>query len=186
MYQTLVKQYGKYRYRNCIWYCMQEVFIKECGCQDPGSPTINNTMRFCTTLNDLFSCVYPHFTSFFQQDLTEKCSYCKNECESEAYGFSPSYNEYPSEQYGNFLLRLNKIKANNITSFDQLKRNVLSLNIYYDDLQYMIVEELPSTDLLTLVSAIGGTMGLFLGMSFLSILELVEIAVEVIFLKVDT
>ena len=66
-----------------------------------------------------------------------------------------------------------------------LKRNVLSLNIFYDDLNYMLVEEVPSIDFLTLISNIGGTLGLFLGMSFLSGLELLELLFELLFFKFD-
>jgi hypothetical protein len=94
---------------------------------------------------------HPFYSYFFNGDIESACPYCKFECESSFYGYSVSVNEYPSEQYGNFMLRLNKIKSNNITTLDKLKRNVLSLNIFYDDLNYILVEEVPSIDLLTLI-----------------------------------
>ena len=184
-YQKLVASNGKYRFRDCIRLCFQELLIQECECQDPFNPILNESIPLCNTLIDLFQCEYPLYSQFFNADMEASCPYCKFECESIKYAYSASFNEYPSEEYGDFLLRLNKIRANNITTFDKLKRNVLSLNIYYDVLQYKVIEEVPSTDLVTLISGLGGTMGLILGMSFLSVLELVEICLNILFLKLD-
>lgn len=47
------------------------------------------------------------------------------------------------------------------------------------------ITERPQTELETFISELGGTLGLFLGVSFLSFVELVEIVVELIILKVE-
>ena len=184
-YKFLVDLNGKYRYRDCIMLCFQREVIENCKCRDVTLPTLDTATRMCLNNNDLTGCLYPLFTNFSRWNMEEVCPYCKYECETVLYGYSSSFNEYPSEEYGNFLLRLNKIKAKNVTNFDQLKRNVLSLNIYYDDLQYRLVEEVPAMDLFTLISNVGGTLGLFLGMSFLSFLEIAELLLEIILLKID-
>ena len=179
-YQKLVETNGKYRYRDCIRLCFQIALIEKCNCQDDVNPIINDSIKMCSTLKEVFECEYPIYSTFFNTNLEEKCPYCKFECQSMTFSHTSSFNEYPSEEYAKFLLRLNKINSNNVTTFEQLKRNVLSLNIYYDDLQYKLIEEIPSLDLYTLISGIGGTLGLFLGMSFLSILEIFGIFFEIL------
>ena len=51
------------------------------------------------------------------------------------------------------------------------------INIYYDLLEYTEIVEVEKTSLIDLFSSIGGTLGLFLGMSFLSIIEIFELIV---------
>ena len=182
-YKLLVQQNGVYRFRDCIQYCYQQHLIQTCGCSDALSPSYNSSVRECLTLKDMLTCVYIFYATFYTGSIEEKCPYCKYECEWSSYETSTSLNSYPSPNYGKFLMRLNKIKATNITTYEKLKRNVLSVNIFYDQLKYTVVEDVPSTDLLTLISGIGGTMGLFLGMSFISFLEIAEVFIEILFLS---
>ena len=146
---------------------------------------VNGNYPICVSSLDV-ACIYPIYTNFFSGNVADTCSECKFECESITYDYASSFNEYPSETYANFLLRLNKIKNQGVTTYDELKNSVLSLNVFYDDLQYTVVEELPSLDLLTFVSNLGGTLGLCVGMSFLSILEIVEILLEIGYLQVES
>ena len=59
------------------------------------------------------------------------------------------------------------------------------LNVYYDQLSYTQISKDAKLGLVDLISGIGGLLGLFLGMSFLSFVELIEIILEsiVIILK---
>jgi hypothetical protein len=50
--------------------------------------------------------------------------------------------------------------------------------VYYDDLKYTSISERPLFDGFDLISNIGGSLGLFLGISFISFLELFEIIFE--------
>ena len=71
---------------------------------------------------------------------------------------------------------------NNISAvtYDTLRRQVLSLNIYYDELIYTIISEDYKMEVLDLIGAVGGTLGLFAGVSFLSFFEVLELAVKLI------
>ncbi len=60
----------------------------------------------------------------------------------------------------------------NKTSF---KDNIVSLKIYYSELKYTEINQVFSFSFWDLVSAVGGNLGLFLGVSLLSILELVQV-----------
>ena len=56
--------------------------------------------------------------------------------------------------------------------------NHVKVYIYFGDLRYTLISQQPKTILADLVSNVGGTLGLFLGMSFLSFIEIVEIIFE--------
>ena len=56
----------------------------------------------------------------------------------------------------------------------QLNRNFL-LNIHFDSLSYLNYDEYPTVGVYNLVSNIGGIIGLLLGMSLLSVFEIIEI-----------
>lgn len=49
----------------------------------------------------------------------------------------------------------------------------------------MIISDSIKTTYIDFISALGGTMGLFLGMSFLSLIELIEILMDVIFIMCE-
>jgi hypothetical protein len=50
-----------------------------------------------------------------------------------------------------------------------------TLYIYYDDLRYTSISQQPKMMFFDLISSIGGLFGLFLGASFLSFADLVEV-----------
>ena len=64
---------------------------------------------------------------------------------------------------------------------ERLLDGALSFNVYYDALEYTLISEKPQTLLVDLVSNIGGLLGIFIGISFLSILEIFEFLFELIY-----
>ena len=70
------------------------------------------------------------------------------------------YDYLINEQYSN-LPNIKHIKS-------VLHNKILELNVYYDDLSYTLIEEDKKMDLIDVMANVGGTLGLFLGVSFLS------------------
>ena len=84
------------------------------------------------------------------------------------------------------------------SNIEEARKNILFLNIYYDSLGYTMITETPVYDIITLLSSIGGILiflfdytfkliinfskghlGLFVGMSFLSLIEIFEIFIQI-------
>ena len=65
--------------------------------------------------------------------------------------------------------------------YDSLKRNLVQIWVSYSELGYDRYVEIAKTEVIDLVSNIGGTLGLFLGMSFLSIVEILDILLQILF-----
>ena len=103
-----------------------------------------------------------------------------------------SANNFPSEAYANSLIQNKKLQEKfgnrtNIT-MDELRKNIVSVMVYYDDLIYKSFTENAKMTIADLISNIGGTIGLFLGLSFLSFIEIVDVIIHIIclFLKLKT
>ena len=65
---------------------------------------------------------------------------------------------------------------------EMLGKNVVYLNVNYANLQYTFINQIPKSDLISLISNIGGTLGLFLGISFFSLVEILEIFMEIVYI----
>lgn len=138
--------------------------------------------------------------SFCSQD-------CPLECDSLTYSLITSYSNYPTRVYAGSLaanpsivkkiLKLNDHLRNLTTtttsninsqdlprlSYEQIKSNMIAISIYYAELSYEQYDELEKIGLTDLVSSIGGTLGLFLGMSFLSFVEIIDIILQILVFK---
>ena len=61
-----------------------------------------------------------------------------------------------------------------------LKGNEITIFIYYESLKYTLISQQPKTLLIDLIPNIGGILGLFIGISFLSFIEIIELFIEII------
>ena len=84
------------------------------------------------------------------------------------------------------------IKSNKNLSSDFIKRpidasnaadSVVRVNIFYDSMSYELSTESPKMNIVSLLASIGGNLGLFLGVSVFSVCELIEVAIEIYFVK---
>ena len=53
------------------------------------------------------------------------------------------------------------------------------MNVYYSDLQVVVRQDVPSYTIIMLLSDIGGTLGLWAGISIISVFELLELIIKV-------
>ena len=99
-----------------------------------------------------------------------------------------SANDYPSKAYSKMLMQNPVIQAKYASNpsdltYDSLKKNLVQISVYYGDLGYQQFDEMEKMSISDLISNIGGTLGLFLGMSFLSFMEIIDVLLQIIFYK---
>ena len=70
-----------------------------------------------------------------------------------------------------------KYDEENLT-IDAIDDDIVKLNIYYDSLTYTEMSESVSLTFVSLFSSIGGFMGMFLGMSLMTMVELLHIIIQ--------
>ena len=65
-----------------------------------------------------------------------------------------------------------------------MKKKFIQLFVYYDSFKYAYSTDTPSMDIVMLLGNIGGTLGLFLGVSVLTAVEFIEIIIQAILISV--
>lgn len=187
LFPSLLKTLNySYRQSDCFLLCYQKYVIQKCGCYDPSVKIWLTGMKPCSSLKDLY-CDINFFSKFFTQNVESICSQdCPLECESYIYHVYTSSADYPTTGYAKYLVDnkvlRSKFSSANITNmtYNTIKQNVVALNVYYDTISYKHFYELKKTSLLDLVANIGGTMGLFIGISFLSFVEIIDALIMII------
>ena len=108
-------------------------------------------------------------------------SLCPLECIRTEYKTSISNSQFLSEIYFDYIKNnsafSSKYDEDELT-IDFIADDIVKLNIYYESLTYTLTEESVSINLVSMFSSIGGFMGMFLGMSIMTLVELLEIIIK--------
>ena len=153
---------------------MQKKIIEKCDCYDLRYPKLTSSSAPCLNKEKIL-CAESAYAQFKNNSIDSSClSSCPLECESIQYDLSISSSNYPSiYQYDVYQSTLGGM------TYDELKERSIALNIFYSNLNYLQISESPKTSLNDLMSNVGGTLGLYIGISFLSLIEIVEIVCEI-------
>ena len=92
--------------------------------------------------------------------------------------------EYPSEQFFNALKSDSHQYMH--TSFDEYKQTHLTLSIFLPSLEYTEISEIPKITIIDMISGTGGALGIFLGLSIFSFIEIFEILFQISYLLKST
>ena len=130
----------------------------QCNCSNT---TLDNVWFDCWITKEskrLQSCTYNYKQNFFKLHVDKICSqYCPVECDSIKY--SVAINDY-----------------DDISIKESYKTRV---EIYFKSLQHIFIKQKPKQHIPELISKIGGVLGLFTGLSLVSLFELTVILIEV-------
>ncbi len=164
------KRNRKYSQDDCLYLCGNLIFNEQnnCGCSfvslDDFNPKCNATgyiLNECSILQTIYS-----------KDQYEMCAdYCPLECES--YSLESNQRVQP-------IILVNDTLSSDFMypefkTFTNFSRNFYSINVYYSKLKYTYISQSPKLELFGLISNLGGLFSLFLGFSFVSLMDLFEI-----------
>ena len=182
LYRTIIAKNITYTQSYCHNLCYQQEVIKKCGCYAKSFDKLNS-LSPCLTQSQ-YTCMSVEYRNFLL-NLSAMCTpYCPLECDSMIFQITTTSTGYPSLQYATkYLMNNSLIKSkfpNENLTYDLIKQSVLSLNVFYGDLAYIEYNQRPKTTFADLISNIGGILGVLIGASFLSILEIIEVLIEVL------
>jgi hypothetical protein len=178
LYDLIADTGFDYTQLDCFVQCFQKLLIQNCGCSFPGLTSLLNSSEECLSQTKV-KCAMDFYRSFSYESLQKNCNpLCPLECEWEKFVYFMSNMGYPSKLSLEIYSFLAKDVYSNETFSSSLKSNMASVNIYYDKLSYTLIEETPTMDLVALLSSIGGALGLALGVSVLSFVEILEAFIE--------
>ncbi|XP_071945345.1 degenerin unc-8-like [Antedon mediterranea] len=119
---------------------------------------------------------------FFYQRQLLGCD-CKQQCSEEYYSKTVSQSLWPSEVYLKHLLKsihnINK-KTNGLNDMASVRENIARLSIYFEELNFESTVQEPAYQVESLFSDIGGTAGLYIGISFISFCEFLELLFQLV------
>ena len=197
LYQLILNQLGEQRYRRAYCYklCYQIAVVNNCSCYDatyPNTNTTNQNIQACHTGIQL-SCRDGVVTWFSTNGFISTCdSYCPVECLAVDYKKSIHSAFYPTSAYlsllkqqSGFLSKYTTATQNSANFDSYIGSSISKINIFYNDISFIAYIESPSITWDTLVGNIGGILGLFIGISIMSIMEILEFIFEIIKIVYD-
>ncbi len=151
----------------CFDYCFKFKFLENNSCNCSHSENLIQTSELCDS-----NCMDDGIIKLQEENDNDLCSdYCPFECDTFEYIISTSSYHLPDNGV-----------LNGFKSFDEMQKNYFSFYVYFDQLEYTSHTETAKMLVDDLASNIGGTCGLFIGMSFLSFLEFFEFIIEAFFI----
>lgn len=133
-----------------------------------------NCINRCThfKIDQKYQCSFPGFYSYSHNekrchDIDKKTHefhhICQGECPKECDSMS-----------FDLTVTSNTIKGN-------MSNKVINFGAFFSDFSYLEITQVPKMTGATLISSIGGTLALFIGIRFLSIVEIIEFFIDVIY-----
>jgi hypothetical protein len=182
LYKFLMKSNKTYRQSDCIDLCYQRHIQNKCKCFSSVSTRIHETLACLnSTQIDCLMNIYQNF------DINSCSLDCPLECEFVSYNFQVSSVIYPSLEYYNMFKNDSGAIENFSTKFEitmpayeSFREYFYAINIYYSSLKYTYISESPQMTVLNLLSSLGGSLGMFLGFSVFSLLEVIELLFELV------
>ncbi|GFO34208.1 amiloride-sensitive sodium channel subunit gamma [Plakobranchus ocellatus] len=172
---SITDYYAKYASTNysklsCLKSCYQNIVIDQCGCAvpfyfvPPGSVV-------CELMNSkVEKCVSQLYKG--NADKYEQCDkLCPHPCQETQYSLTISSSVWPSLEYERFLTK--KLAQTNSRYIGaNINDDFTKLQIYYQDLIFTHIEQEKAYESMNLISDLGGQLGLWLGLSAITIGEL--------------
>ncbi|CAH3163758.1 unnamed protein product [Porites evermanni] len=158
-----------YTIAGCLYECEAEMVIKDCNCRPSGYKEKVSQMHACVTEGELV-CV-----SNVSDYLDIQSCECEVPCNQTKYYTEVSYSKFPSPGTARVL------QLRGYTRDLQYQRdNLVLLQVGFKSLSYEMQEQKPAYDSNTLFGDIGGSMGLFLGCSLLTICEFLDFFISLL------
>ncbi|XP_074049466.1 acid-sensing ion channel 3 [Macrotis lagotis] len=160
-----------YTLSGCRRDCEARFLARKCGCRMmymPGTAPICSPQQY-------MDCARPNLDKMLRKDTA--CS-CPSPCKSTRYQKELSMVRIPSRASASYLAQ----KYNRSEQY--ITENILVLDIFFEALNYETVEQKQAYDVADLLGDIGGQMGLFIGASLLTILEILDYLFEVFQVRV--
>ncbi|KAK0055716.1 degenerin unc-8 [Biomphalaria pfeifferi] len=181
---------SKYSYtRNlCQKKCLLLKIIQTCKCYYQEYQSLNSILNVSSTTKPCKTAEQnkcrANVTAKFN-DEENSCN-CYNPCSESVYEQSISYRQWPNKAMAKYLISQvcqNKTALCSLLwnkTMEELQYNFLKLNIYFQDLNYEERTEQPNYEFTSLLADIGGTIGLWIGLSILSFCEVFDLLLRLV------
>eukprot|EP00058_Branchiostoma_floridae_P006647 XP_002592135.1 hypothetical protein BRAFLDRAFT_85006 [Branchiostoma floridae] len=166
------EHYSEYSLSACRIECETQHVIQECGCRLVEMP--GTRWPVCTP--ERYQCAYEKLVRVTEGDL---CA-CRSPCHNVKYNVKLSTLKLRPRSVAKVLSNNSFINM----SDKEIHDNIAVLNVYYEALNYESIVQIPAIETEGLLGDLGGQMGLFLGASFLTLVEVFEYLMDELYGRV--
>ena len=186
-------QMSQYRYTQPICHiaCLQKVIIAECNCTDPGRIRSLFEQKYavtqCQTPSQIACMLLVYKEKIYKNDFLEKVcqAQCPIECYLDKFDVTLSSVRLIPNAFADYLNSNLNLSDDFSDSISRASESFVYIGISYRELAYEMSTESPQTDLIWLFVGIASYLGLFMGVSFFSICEIITTLIEVYFFKMQ-
>jgi len=146
-----------YRQTDCLYYCAGQKLYNYLNITNKIDRWENIIAKYPQYYGTILQMIY---SEALKKGLQASCLDCPEECDSIQYDISHSFTKFSAQ--------------------NETFENFVFFTVYYESLQYTVIDQIAQMNVFDLISNIGGNLGLFIGISFLSFAELIELFVEII------
>jgi hypothetical protein len=178
-YNLILNSPYQYTQEMCVIQCLQKQVIEMCNCSIAIYLDLYNVS--CKNNNQSNCAMGTLYDGSLNKTIRGCILKCPLECNTTEFAFSTSFQTSSGIGYANLIKSKPKLTSDfSSTPINEYtaSNKFVQLNIYYDSLSYTMSTDSPSMDIVAFLGSIGGTLGLFLGVSVLSVCELMHVLVE--------
>jgi hypothetical protein len=187
LFSYILDSTKNYRQSDCFDLSLQMDIYENCKCYYLQYPKVPNTdVKPCLNTTELM-CASSEYKNFIEKNIEKYSKTCPLECNDIVYDMIlssadfPTQNWYDIQKYNkNFL---SKHFLNSTITFENVKKKMIGVKIFYPHLKFTSIVELKKITFLDLLSGIGGTLGLFCGLNIWQLIKFTERIVFRIFLS---
>lgn len=164
-FQYFLKNNMTYTQNDCINVCTMKYIMNKCNCN-----LEIKSLQTCFDNIQMSNCLLEYYYGLLDKTYPppDNCfSSCPVECNSINYKI----------QQNSFILTDKYLQFYNLSN--DCKDNCVDIAIYYPTKQYTLITQSQKMQLFDLVSSVGGIMGLFIGFSFLTLIEIIDIIFKI-------
>ncbi|KAG8178736.1 hypothetical protein JTE90_027054 [Oedothorax gibbosus] len=186
-----------YTYEYCQTLCRDSYLLKQCDCSEE---ITQGNSTFCDPCNITQALCRTNFLRKFNRNpRSRECNkFCKPACSDIRYDLTISRSEWPNSQHQYFVLKRwpllrekfgpmaaegnysSQEQESNTVDMKYIRSNFLRVHVFIQEMNYLSVKDVPAYSTSQLFADLGGCLGLYIGVSLLTILEVFELLKSII------
>ncbi|XP_078617383.1 degenerin mec-4-like [Branchiostoma floridae x Branchiostoma japonicum] len=189
-----------YSVKLCEKTCLQQQIVERCGCADPYIRIPDNEVP-CHPRVGRCGCADPYIripdnevpchprdqcrTDFKKLYLNGslQCD-CPEACRETVFSSTVGFGEWPAPRYAETFIDDMKTRHGtgfgNLGTAAEIREGFIQVTVYFENMKIEHIYETPSYEVENLLGDIGGQLGLWMGISIMTVIELAEFLTDVV------
>ncbi|XP_078064658.1 LOW QUALITY PROTEIN: epithelial sodium channel subunit alpha-like, partial [Mustelus asterias] len=164
-----------YTQQACVRSCFQTTMVSRCGCAyyfyplPPGAEYCNYNKHTA------WGHCYYRLSKEFSADVLGCFKTCRKPCQQTEYQMIAGYASWPSKNAESWIYPLLQMEKQFSTSH---RKEIAKLNLFFRELNYKTMSETPALPMVVMLSNLGSQWSLWFGSSVLSVVEILELLLD--------